>query len=61
MMEFTQGEEALLVAALASHKFRLKHQLDLFRNGLDAVFMEATEREIDAADALKDKILKSRG
>jgi hypothetical protein len=60
MMEFTPSEEALLIAALVSHKFRLKHQLDLFRSGLDPVFMEATEREIDAADVLKDKILKSR-
>jgi uncharacterized protein (DUF2342 family) len=59
-MEFSSSEEALLNAALSSHKFRLVHQLDLFRNGVDVVFKEAVEREIDAVDALKEKFAKRR-
>lgn len=59
-MEFSSSEEELLMAALVSHKFRLRHQLDLFKSGLDAVFMETTEREINAAEMLREKIVKSR-
>jgi hypothetical protein len=56
-MEFTSSEEALVLAALSSHKFRLKRQLNLFRKGRDDVLRDAAEREINAADALESKIL----
>jgi hypothetical protein len=57
-MEFTSSEEALVLAALSSHKFRLKRQLNLFRKGRDDVLRDAAEREINAADALESKILR---
>ena len=59
-MEFSPSEEAVLMAALISHKFRLTHQLDLFKNGVDVVFKEAVERELDTVDVLKEKFLKRR-
>jgi hypothetical protein len=57
-MEFTLSEEALVIAALSSHEFKLKRQMNLFRKGLDDVSKNATEREIHAAGALRDKLLK---
>jgi hypothetical protein len=57
-MELTLSEEALVIAALSSHEFKLKRQMNLFRKGLDDVSKDATEREIHAAGALRDKLLK---
>jgi hypothetical protein len=55
-MEFTSSEEALVLKALSSHKFRLKRRMNLFRKGRDDVLKDAAEREINAADALERKI-----
>jgi hypothetical protein len=57
-MEFTLSEEALLVAALSSHEFKLKRQMNLFRKGLDDVLKDAAEHEINLTNSLRDKISK---
>jgi hypothetical protein len=59
-MELSTSEEALLIAALVSHKFRLKHQLDIFRPGVNDVLREAVEREMDACDSMRERLVKSR-